>query len=79
MERESYEFFRPDARMVIPLAELAEELDVSVDAVRKWARVGTRGVKMRVCRIPRGLATTYEEYDSFIKAISTSTNQAREG
>ncbi len=49
----------------ISLADLAGELRVHYAAVRDWTTVGRHGVKLRVCRLSRGLGTSMKEYERF--------------
>ena len=62
------ELMQPDGTE-ISLSELAKELDVSYQTVWEWATRGRRQIKLRVCKLPRGLATTKREYYLFVKRL----------
>lgn len=66
----SYITFRPNGESTLLLSELAQRLDKHPHTVRRWAKEGIKGIQMRVCRMPAGIATTLREYDKFVDAIS---------
>ena len=70
-----YQHFAPETVSdVIPLPEMADNLNVCYHTVIRWAKDGVHGVQLRVCRMPRGYGTTRAEYDRFIRAINGVTD-----
>ena len=54
----------------IRLSTLAKHLGVSYGTVSRWVRDGRLGVRLRVCQSTFGLATSMQEYESFLRRIS---------
>ena len=54
----------------IPLSKLAKEVGVHYSTVLAWAKVGRQGIKLRVCQHTSGLASSLQEYDSFLKRLN---------
>lgn len=70
----SYQYYVPDDLSVVrPLPQLAKDLKVSYNTILNYAGVGFSGVKLRVCQLPLGMASSQEEYERFIRKI----NEAR--
>jgi hypothetical protein len=54
----------------IPLSQIATNIGVDYNTVWLWARHGRKGVKLRVCHYPYGMASTMEEYHSFLRRLN---------
>ena len=63
------ERMRPDGTEV-PLSQIAKHLGVDYTTVWMWAKKGRRGVKLRVCQHPFGMATSMKEYQLFLERLS---------
>lgn len=55
---------------LITFAEAAEEMGVSLWTVRRWARRGTNGVRLKVACIGRRVKTSMEALQRFLDAVT---------
>jgi predicted site-specific integrase-resolvase len=68
---------KPDPLELIRISDFARRLKVTVDAVRKWSRLGrlnrsrTRLVKLRLVKSTWGYGVTDELYRQFIRELDT--------
>lgn len=70
-----YEWFRPRrGEQVLTLQEFRRRVDkeVAYNTLLSWAKVGRRGIKMRVCMTPTGLGTSLNEYQRFIQRLQSA-------
>lgn len=71
MSGPQYQLFVPDdATSLVPLRDLARELDITYWTVWNWSARGISGVKLRVCRNTSCLCTTKDEYNHFIRKVN---------
>lgn len=65
----SLELRKPDGTEV-PLSQIATDIGVDYNTVWAWATRGRKGVKLRVCHYPYGMATTIQEYHNFLERLN---------
>lgn len=65
----SREWMRPTEDSIL-LSVLAKKIGVAYGTVLEWANEGRRGVKLRVCQLPSGMASSMNEYRDFLDRLN---------